>query len=205
MDDKIIDMEQQIIDAAEKLFMEKGFALTSTTEIAKIVGCNQALVHYYFRKKEILFNAIFEKKIKLFVSTFMQISEENISFEEKLKRKIELHFDMLIENQKLPFLILNELITNPDRIKSLREKIGGIPESIYGKMEQELKAEIDKGKVRQMEVIDLLVSILSLNAMFFLIQPIFKVAMNMSDDDYNALIQRRRAENVKTILNSIKP
>ena len=40
-------LEQTILEVAERLFLEKGFALTSTTEIAKEVGCNQALVHYY--------------------------------------------------------------------------------------------------------------------------------------------------------------
>jgi AcrR family transcriptional regulator len=62
-------MEQSILDAAEKLFLEKGFAATSTTQIAKEVGCNQALVHYYFRTKDNLFNRIFEKKF----SDFFQV------------------------------------------------------------------------------------------------------------------------------------
>jgi AcrR family transcriptional regulator len=58
-------MEQAILEAAEKLFLEKGFASTSTTQIAREVGCNQALVHYYYRTKENLFNTIFENKFKL--------------------------------------------------------------------------------------------------------------------------------------------
>jgi len=62
-----IPMEQLIVETAERLFLEKGFAMTSTTEIAKEIGCNQALVHYYFRTKAKLFEAIFEKKIKLFI------------------------------------------------------------------------------------------------------------------------------------------
>ena len=44
--------EKSILEAAERLFLEKGFALTSTTMIAKEVGCNQSLIHYYFRSKE---------------------------------------------------------------------------------------------------------------------------------------------------------
>ena len=49
------NMEQQILQCAEELFLEKGFSLVSTTDIAKKAGCNQALVHYYFRTKENLF------------------------------------------------------------------------------------------------------------------------------------------------------
>ena len=59
-------MESIILETAERLFLEKGFAMTSTTEIAKEVGCNQALVHYYYRTKENLFNVIFEQKFNGF-------------------------------------------------------------------------------------------------------------------------------------------
>ena len=51
-------MEIVILETAERLFLEKGFGMTSTTEIAKEIGCNQALIHYYFRTKENLFNII---------------------------------------------------------------------------------------------------------------------------------------------------
>ena len=57
-----LSTEQLILKVAERLFLEKGFAMTSTTEIAKEVGCNQALIHYYFRTKDNLFNVIFENK-----------------------------------------------------------------------------------------------------------------------------------------------
>ena len=61
-----LSMEQAILETAENMFLNKGFAATSTTQIAREVGCNQALVHYYFRTKENLFNVIFEQKFKLF-------------------------------------------------------------------------------------------------------------------------------------------
>ena len=57
-------MEQSILKVAEQLFLDKGFNRTSTTEIARVVGCNQTLIHYYFRTKENLFNRIFEKKLE---------------------------------------------------------------------------------------------------------------------------------------------
>ena len=92
-------MEEAILEAAERLFLEKGFTSTSTTEIAKAAGCNQALVHYYFRKKDLLFTAIFEKKMRGFVSELLQISEEEIPFEEmsreELLKKIDEFYDLI--------------------------------------------------------------------------------------------------------------
>ena len=69
-------MEQAILRAAERLFLDKGFALTSTTEIAREAGCNQALVHYYFRTKENLFEKIFEQKIRMLISNIFSIDRE---------------------------------------------------------------------------------------------------------------------------------
>ena len=56
------NLEQDILDAASELFLSRGFDNTSTTDIAKKAGCNQALVHYYFRTKENLFQRIFLQK-----------------------------------------------------------------------------------------------------------------------------------------------
>ena len=122
--------EQAILETAENLFLEKGFAMTSTTEIARIVGCNQALVHYYFRTKDRLFDTVFEKNANMFISAFLQKMDENISFEEKVRKKIEAHYDMLKANPKLPFLFFNELNTNPKRLNLLKEKTRGFAQIV---------------------------------------------------------------------------
>ena len=157
------NMEQAILDAATKLFIEKGFKATSTTEIAKEAGCNQALVHYYFRTKDRLFNAIFEKKMKFFVMNLLQISDENISFREKLAKKIETHFDVVSEEPRFPLFFFTELASNPDRRAMLKESLGTFPQLIVGQFQQELKEEIDKGTIRPISVFDLLMTIVSLN------------------------------------------
>ena len=104
------NLEQLILETAEKLFLDKGFAMTSTTEIAKKAGCNQALVHYYFRTKENLFQSIFERKIKLLISTFIEGVNPDMTFEERLKHKIESHFEMVRANPKLPFLVVLQFL-----------------------------------------------------------------------------------------------
>ncbi len=197
--------EQVILEAAEKLFLEKGFAMTSTTEIAKAAGCNQALVHYYFRTKEKLFEAIFEKKMRTFVAPFLQNSDNNISFEERLTQLIEAHFDLLKENPKLPFLVFNELLTNPTRLESLKGKLAVIPQTVLSKIEKDLKAEVEKGTIRPISAFDLMLTILSLNVTLFLTAPIFRSINNMSDENFDNFIENRRRENVIIILRSLKP
>ena len=197
--------EQKIMQAAERLFLEKGFALTSTGEIAKDAGCNQALVHYYFRTKDRLFETIFQKKITVFITDFMQIGGKRIPFEEKLRRKIEAHFDMLDANRQLPFLFLNELITNPARIASVKENFGVLPAKVYRQFSEELEKEIAKGTVRNISPLDIVLSVFSLNIVVFLMLPVFREVFGMDETAFRELADRRKKENVAMVLASLRP
>ncbi len=199
------DMEAKILEAADNLFSERGFAMTSTTEIAKEAGCNQALVHYYFRTKDRLFEAIFELKLKLFVKAFLKIGSEDLPFEEKLKRKIEAHFDILSANQRLPFLVFNELLTNPERVKGIRTRIIPFALEAYEQFDQELKAAIAKGEIRPITPLDLILNVISINVSTFIAAPVIRSVMGLDDKAFAELVTHRRAETVETILRSLRP
>lgn len=199
------DMEAKILEAADNLFSERGFAMTSTTEIAKEAGCNQALVHYYFRTKDRLFEAIFEVKLKLFVKAFLKIGNEDLPFEEKLRRKIETHFDILSANQRLPFLVINEFLTNPERVNGLRSRIVPFASEAYLQFDKELKAAIAKGEIRQITPLDLIMNVISLNVITFVAAPVIRSVMGLDDKAFDELVVHRRAETVETILRSLRP
>ncbi|HOW41916.1 MAG TPA: TetR/AcrR family transcriptional regulator [Bacteroidales bacterium] len=197
--------EKEILDAAERLFLKKGFALTSTTEIAKEVGCNQALVHYYYRTKEKLFTGIFEKKTLLFLSDFISGSRKDLPFEEKIKGLIEAHFNMLLKNQQLPFFLFTELILNEKRLDVLKKNLSDNYGEVYRKFDDELKSEIAKGNIRQMTFMDILFTIVSLNGMVFMINPIIKKTLICDENEYREFIDKRRNENIRIVMLSIKP
>ena len=199
------NMEQTILKAATRLFLEKGFSATTTTEIAKEAGCNQALVHYYYRTKDKLFAAIFEHKMKNFITNLLQISEEQIPFEEKLTRKIESHFDIIMEDPKFPLFFFAELSANPKRLEILKQMLGDKPQVIVKQFQEELKNEIDAGRIRPISVFDLLMTIVSLNIVGFILEPVFKMITNISDEDYQKLLGRRKREHVHIVLQSLKP
>lgn len=202
---KELNMEQAILEAATKLFLEKGFKATSTTEIAKVVGCNQALVHYYYRTKDRLFDAIFEKKMKIFFGSLLKISHEDLPFEEKLTKRIESHFDAIKEDPKLPLFFFNEISANPARLETLKSILGDLPQVVLAQMQKELQDEIDKGNIRHMTVYDLMMTIVSLNIIVFLAEPMFKIITKISDEQFKRLQESRKQENVNIILKSLKP
>lgn len=199
-------MENLILDAAEKLFLELGYASTSTTQIAKAVGCNQALVHYYFRTKENLFNTIFENKFKKFFKSIFEVENLDIyNFEEKIKRIIESHFFMLSENPKMPLLIINELSRRTDQVSVLRERLKTIPEKVMSQLNDELLLEIEAGRVRAMSFVDLIMSIVSLNISLFLLMPIATEIMQLTEEQKQFLINHRKEEHVNIILRGLRP
>jgi AcrR family transcriptional regulator len=198
-------MEQTILDAAEHLFLKKGFALTSTTEIAEAAGCNQALIHYYFRTKDKLFEAIFEKKIRVFFSSVIEISDRAESFEEVLRRAIEAHFDMIRANPQLPFFIVNELITNPSRIEAIKALVAPQIGRLYSLMEKWIGEESAKGNVKAVDPFDLIYNIVSLNVAMFLASPIVRQARGIDDASFEKLLDARRKANVELILGSLRP
>ena len=200
------NMEQSILDAAEKLFLEKGFDSTSTTQIAKAVGCNQALVHYYFRTKDNLFNKIFENKFKAFFSQVFDIQGlSKMNFLDKIKHIVEKHFDLLLENPKLPMLILNELSRKKQNMDKLRESLHFYPEQLYAVINAELQTEIEAGRVRNITFMDVLITMISLNVSLFSIFPVAAEVLQMSEEQKKIMINHRRAENVTVVLTYLKP
>ncbi len=205
VDTPLSGMEQTILMAAERLFLERGLALTSTTDIAKEVGCNQALIHYYFRTKDKLFETIFARKAELLFSDLDSGGAAGASFEAMLRSLVEAHFELLRANPRLPFLVINELVTNPSRIDSLKLRLGGRVSKTYERLETALKAEIAEGRVRPMSAFDLLFDAVSLNGAVFLGGPILKAALDLSQDDYGRLVEARKREIVEMLLRGLRP
>lgn len=197
--------EQAILEAAEKLFLEKGFEATSTTQIAKEVGCNQALIHYYFRTKDNLFNTIFEQKFRLFFQQLFNIEGvKSMGFEDKIRHLISSHFALLEHNPQIPLLIIRELSRKPEQVALLREKLRELPEQLFATLNDDLQAEIKAGRVRPVSLIDIMIPAISMNVALFVMMPVVEQVMQMDEGQKKNLIEHRRNANVDFILHSIR-
>jgi AcrR family transcriptional regulator len=199
------NMEVLILEAAETLFIEQGLTATTTSQIAKLAGCNQALVHYYYRTKEKLFEQVFEKKIRETFSKLTLNFDTLGSFQEKICTLIERHFDFLSQNSKLVAFLYNEVKTNPKIFQSLIGKIAFLPMETMQQIDKELKEEIKKGTVAEISGMELLQNAVTLNVGFILLLPIFKTFTNFSDEQINALVKNRKEEVIRTLLARLKP
>ena len=189
---KKTQLEEQILQAAETLFMEKGFDATSTTDIAKKAGCNQALVHYYFRTKEKLFMQIFAKKSTM-VFECLKLNE-GADFQTALNDFIDAYFELLMKNRKLPFFIINELIMRDDRRQYFRKKVIESPEYLkyYGSWNTMLQKEIAEGHIRPIELSDLTLHVVSLLVFTFISLPLYSDFFEKDEAEISTYLNHRK-------------
>src|SRR6202042_3239514 len=102
--------EEKIKEAARVLFTSKGYAATTVRDIAAEANINLALVNYYFRSKEKLFDLIMAETIqKLFEKIRPIIYGETTSITEKIESIVDHYLELLIANPDFPLFIVNEL------------------------------------------------------------------------------------------------
>lgn len=105
-----INTEEKIKNAARKIFMEKGFSATRTRDIAEEAGINLALLNYYFRSKQKLFDLVIQEKIQKFLGRLVPIfNDKTTSLEQKIDLIVNGYFELLSENPDLPLFVLNEI------------------------------------------------------------------------------------------------
>lgn len=115
-----LSTETKIKEVARKIFTQKGYAATRTRDIAQEAGVNLALLNYYFRSKEKLFEMVITEELQRFFGVVYGIAvNEGMDLDQKLETLIDLYAQMLNENPELPLFILNEIQQNPKRFQDV--------------------------------------------------------------------------------------
>ncbi|MGN0034039.1 MAG: TetR/AcrR family transcriptional regulator [Candidatus Limimorpha sp.] len=203
---KELNLERKIMVAAEQLFIEKGFNGTSTTDIAREAGCNQALIHYYFRTKEKLFQQIFYKKFNDIFHTITEPAFTSDSLTEKIEATVSAYFDIMQESPQLPILIINELLTKPKRMEFFKECIAKneTRAKIINVFNEHIINERQKGYIRNISTADLLLDIISLTVFTFISKPIIIGLFELDENQNQEYINHRKKEITTLIINGIR-
>ncbi len=199
-----VNTEQAILQAAEKEFLEKGYALSKTTEIARAAGVTHAMLHYYFRTKENLFDKVFQLKAHQFAETFSSNIQEDMPFTELITKAIEAHFDLLSQNPKLPFFVISEILANEQRKETCRNIFIPFIQKTLEKIKQATDKAVSEGIIHEVNPVDLMMNIISLNVFVFIAHPLVNIMNEELPESYAEFLEHRKKENVKTILASLK-
>lgn len=200
------NIEKRILWVAERLFLEKGFNGTSTTEIAKKVGCNQALIHYYFRTKEKLFWDIFSPKMEQAVEYLDAPLESGADFLERIGNVIDFYFGMMSLDERLAPFIVNELIMSPSRWATFRERFlrSESRSKAYEKFENMVEEEVRRGTIRKVEASDLLIDIMSLCISTFIIAPMGYAIGECDTSERRVYLDHRKQAVKDLVVNGLK-
>src|SRR5262252_8411688 len=80
------DTERRILDAAHAVFVQRGTAGARMQDIARAAGVNQALLHYYFRSKDRLAEAVFRRTAAQFMPRIIAVMASDVPLEQKVER-----------------------------------------------------------------------------------------------------------------------
>ncbi|MBQ5874875.1 MAG: TetR/AcrR family transcriptional regulator [Alistipes sp.] len=197
--------EQQILAAAEQEFLTRGYDGARTTSIAQAAGVTHAMLHYYFRTKEQLFERIVDEKFETMShSMFAIMGDPSLPIVERIKGGIEAHFDFVAQNPLLPRFVINEIISRPERYDVLYKRVGAIIDNVYRGLQSEINRSAERGEIERVDIKMLFISIMSLNIFTFLAYPFMEPLMGELMANRERFLAERKAENIETILRRIK-
>lgn len=194
--------EEVIFESATEVFIEKGMDGARMQDIANHAGINKALLHYYYRTKYQLFNAVFEKIAGQMFKKFAPVFDENLTLEEKLRFFFREHITFLQKNPRLPAFLMNELYRNPDRIKRI---IQGIDiNKIWTTMEAQHKEDLIKYNITRESIPQLMTSIAAMSVFPFLAKPIVSSLMEKMGYDFDKYIEERKEYAADFVIRALK-
>jgi TetR/AcrR family transcriptional regulator len=196
--------EALIKEAARRVFTTKGLAATRTEDIAAEAGVNKALVNYYYRTKDRLFEAVFyEEMMELTENMNAVLSNTQLTVFEKIRQLVEGDFVVLLKNPGLPLFIMNEIARNPCLIDPAGQKAQH-SEKMFDQFRQLIESEIENGTIKPIDPKMLWMNLFSLVMMPFVAKSWISHLFQLDDTGYFALMQQRREHVADFIIDNIR-
>lgn len=193
--------EEQILNAAKNVFESKGMDGARMQEIADKAGINKAMLHYYYRSKQLLFEAVFKNAFSLLAPQLNTVLNDDSSIEEKIRSFSSNYISFIVEHPYLPSFIIQELNRNPKFILKMKEN-NAFPN--LDKFKNQVDLEVEKGVIKKIKAAQLFINILALNVFPFLAKPLIQGLIAVDDKEFQQILEERKIEIADFIINSIK-
>ncbi len=195
--------EERIKEAAKKVFVQKGYTGARMQDIANEAKINKALLHYYFRSKDQLFELIFMENVQKMMPKINSIIDSDDKLFDKIEKFVAEYLAMLSENPFLPLFVVNELSSHPERFF---QKIAPLANDglKVNKFIQQIQDEAAKGKIIPISPVTLLMNTISLCVFPYLGKPMIQFVFGFDELQYRMILEQRKKEVAMFIINSIK-
>lgn len=194
--------EEKIFESATEVFIEKGMDGARMQDIANRAGINKSLLHYYYRTKDHLFNAVFEMIAGQMFKKFAPILDEHLSLEDKLRFFFREHISFLQRNPRLPLFILTEFHRNPQRIRKLIQNID--IGKLWNTLEAQHKEELKKYNITREDIPQFMTTIAGMSVFPFAAKPVIAPIMEKMGYSFDIYIEKRKEFAADFIINAIK-
>ena len=193
--------EEKIFEAAFKVFQLKGFKGARMQEIADEAGLNKAMLHYCFKNKELLFEAVFMNAFGKLAPQINEIFKSQDSIFEKIKKFTDSYISFVMDYPFLPQFIIQEMNINPEFVtKFLKKENRPDPTKLIHQIENEIKL----GILKPINPKQLLIDIFSMTVFPFAAQALLKGMIQVSNEEFMQLMEERKKYIYEQIITSIK-
>ena len=198
---KEANTELEILNAAKEVFQEKGMVGSRMQEIADKAKINKSMLHYYYRSKQLLFEAVFRNAFKLLAPQLNKVLNDDSELFDKIRNFTHNYISFVIVHPYLPNFVIQELNKNPAFIASLRTE-KEFP--TIDKFKIQVEDAISRGIIKPIEPEQLFINIISLNIFPFIAGSLLQGLINVDEKEYFKMMERRKTEVADFIINSIK-
>lgn len=194
--------EEKIFESATEVFVEKGMDGARMQDIANRAGINKALLHYYYRSKDRLFNAVFEKIAGKIFSKFAPVLDENLTLEEKIRFFFKEHISFLQENPRLPSFLLNEINRNPARIKRVIRNID--VEKLWSMLAHQHQEELARYMITKESIPQLMTTIAAMSVFPFAARGLLEGIFEKLGVDFDAFLEERKQFAAEFVIKALR-
>lgn len=185
-----VSTEQKIKEAAKRVFQKKGFGLTRTRDIAKEAGINLALLNYYYRSKENLFEIVMQESIEEMFSYLEHImNNKQTTLTEKIDAGVLRYIEGMSKNSNLPLFLFSELQANPQHLFDMVKIPEGFIQETY--MFKQINEQINKEKLN-FTAIHFFINLVSMSIFPIIGQPFIKYVTKMDEKSFTDFIEQRK-------------
>jgi len=203
------DTERRILQAARKVFVRRGTAGARMQEIAAEAGVNQALLHYYFRSKDRLADAVFLEAAGRLLPAVAQVLGSDASLEDKVEQFVHLYIDTVRHSPFLPGYVLSEMHHHPERLAAVKDAVrvptAALAQTLLQRLGAQLQERAAAGTMRPIAPEQFVVNLLGLVVMPFVARPLLNAAFGLDAEAFERFLDERRAELPGFILNALRP
>lgn len=194
--------EEKILIAARQVFIEKGLAGARMQDIADRAAINKAMLHYYFKNKEMLFEVIFRETAGKLFPHFEKLMDSDLNFFDKIRSIVSSYIEVIIQNPYLPLFVMNEMNKNPEI--GMKTFFEAQKPGFVKKFRESIEESMKEGLIQPINPVHLIMNMFSMCAFPFIAKPMIKLLTGVEDEQFKNLMEQRKVLVAEFIINSIR-